>query len=426
MQRKVITIDSGLQPAINALTPGDTLIVAPGIYRERCGDLKCKGTESAPIRIIFEEGAIVRGTRFVPAADMTPVGGNVYRFPCPFDPFRVVQLDPWEPIRVTDPVNKSTFVLEEPALMEKVSDPAVVLEVPGCFSYELPTQGTPTVLAHLFCPLGEGIEVGQQYDGTISIRTQYTDFSGLRHEYANGCQWYRAVRTALFDTTLVASPLVMVGTASCQVNRLRVENVITRGETHEWHHHGGGTAITVTDDCLETTIENVATINNWNGGGFGGTHTTLRNIQCCNAPNHGIGLGMIGGRCSQLGVWNTQEGLWITTLIDTVIEDSYLSGATAAYLYRSCSNVAFRNNVIASNGMKILPDSIANFQSNWNVFLMAARLDYRYNNVRADSIAEVREKFGLEMNSIQITDPAMSLGALRALRGVTDLTKQLF
>lgn len=79
-----------IQAALNAARPGDTVLLAPGVYRERVRFVR-GGNRGAPITLAGEPGAIIDGStpadlKWEPAPDVAP---GVWRAPLDFFPFTI-------------------------------------------------------------------------------------------------------------------------------------------------------------------------------------------------------------------------------------------------------------------------------------------------------------------------------------------------
>jgi hypothetical protein len=214
---------------------------------------------------------------------------------------------------------------------------------------------------------------------------------------------YQAASVRLESLDLLATPLQVLSSSDCSIERLKVENYITRGNTFEWHQAGSGTSVSISADSTGTSLRNAMVVRGWNGVSVGGTATVVDNVQVWGFPNHGLGVSGRNHRLSRLRIWNVQDTIYMQDGHDIEIRSSHV--VEAIHIRNGSSHVKLRNNLLFGSGVFVLEDSKAGFDSDYNLFA-ASTLDYRLGNVRATRFADVRRLHGLEAHSIEFGNPA--------------------
>jgi hypothetical protein len=200
---------------------------------------------------------------------------------------------------------------------------------------------------------------------------------------------------------LLATPLQVRSSSGCVIDGVKVENHIARGNTHEWHHRGSGTGVSITEDSTNTVLRNLLVVRGWNGVGFGGIGTMADNVQIWGFPNHGAGMSGRNNVLSRLRIWNVQDSVWMQDGQNITIQNSHMM--EPIHIRVGSSAVKLRNNVIFGGQVYVLEDSKTGFDSDYNLFVTTT-WDYRIGSTRANSLDETQRLHGRELHSLTAAD----------------------
>ena len=391
---------------VRALRAGDQLVVRRGIYRENI-EVAVSGTSDSPIQITGEAGVVLRGTR--PLSGFQKADGQdgvYYANVGSLRPGRMVETSEsrWRPLLVEDP-NGVRFEFRRPVLYQRVDSLSTVNRVPGSFWLD------PAAERLYFRTFDGGdprsgnyaMEAGGETEGNFRIRASHVIVSSLTFEYARIVQLYQSNSVRLESFDLLATPMQVLSSSNCSIDRLKVENYITRGKTFEWHQAGSGTSVSISADSTGTSLRNAMIVRGWNAVAVGGTGTVVDNVQIWGFPNHGLGVSGRNHTLSRLRIWNVQDTIYMQGGHNIEIRSSHV--VEAIHIRNGSSQIKLRNNLLFGSGVFVLEDSKTGFDSDYNLFV-APTLDYRVGNVRARGFADVRRLHGLETHSIEFGNPA--------------------
>jgi hypothetical protein len=391
---------------VRALRAGDVLVVRRGIYRENV-EVATSGTADSPIRITGEAGVVLRGTRPLSGFQKADGPDGVYYADVgTLRPGRMVETNEtrWRPLLVEDP-NGVRFEFRRPVLYQRVDALSTVHRVPGSFWLDPAAQ-------RLYFRTFDGgdprsgnyaLEAGGESEGNFRIRASHVIVNSLAFEYARIVQLYQSTSVRLESFDLLATPLQVLSSTNCSIDRLKVENYISRGKTFEWHQAGSGTSVSISADSTGTSLRNAMILRGWNGVAVGGTATVVDNVQVWGFPNHGLGVSGQNHTLSRLRIWNVQDTIYMQGGHNIEIRNSHV--VEAIHIRNASSQIKLRNNLLFGRGVFVLEDSKTGFDSDYNLFV-AAPLDYRLGKMQAKSFSDVKRLHGLEAHSIEFGNAA--------------------
>jgi hypothetical protein len=391
---------------VRGLRAGDVLVVRRGIYREGL-EVAASGTSDSPIRITGEAGVVIRGTRPLSGFQKADGPDGVYYVDVgSLRPVRMVETNQtrWRPLPVEDP-NGVRFEFRRPVLYLRVDALSTVHRVPGSFWLDPAAQrlyfrtfdgGDPRSGNY-------GLEAGNESDGNFRIRASHVIVSSLTFEYARTVQLYQSASVRLESFDLLATPMQVLSSTNCSIDRLKIENYIMRGKTFEWHQAGSGTSVSISADSTGTSLRNAIVLRGWNAVAVGGTASVVDNVQVWGFPNHGLGVSGQNHTLSRLRIWNVQDTIYMQGGHNIEIRNSHV--VEAIHIRNGSSQIKLRNNLLFGSGVFVLEDSKVGFDSDYNLFA-APTLDYRLGKARATSFGDVKRMHGLETHSIEFGNAA--------------------
>ena len=110
------------------------------------------------------------------------------------------------------------------------------------------------------------LEAGGESEGNFRVRrASHVIVSSLTFEYARIVQLYESTSVRLESLDLLATPMQVLSSSNCSIDRLKVENYITRGKTFEWHQAGSGTSASISADSTGTSLRHAIIVRGWTG-----------------------------------------------------------------------------------------------------------------------------------------------------------------
>ncbi|GAB3255550.1 hypothetical protein GCM10027425_15680 [Alteromonas gracilis] len=216
-----------------AVSPGDTVVVAPGIYREQV-TIAGSGTADAPIRILGSgPGVELRGTQDLSGAVWTPAAGSA-----------------WSTAYAPTAAPRQVFL--DGARMTQAPSAAAV--VPGSWSYDA-TARVLTVDMGGASPAGRAVEAGAQNFGVTATSRSFVEvrdlvargqnLAGFRALTSSDIAW-RGVTSVdagsngvLVDTSTGGAVVAGARVSGALSTGIRVNRATGSVVSDSWSHHNG-------------------------------------------------------------------------------------------------------------------------------------------------------------------------------------------